>query len=68
MDNGENGDYCSKGLHVREVMACNHVGINTLVLAQSRNFFLRSSGYVVFEENVCKVVCPDCLLKGSRSQ
>lgn len=65
MDNGENGDHCPKCLHVREVMACDHVGINYLVLTNTRNFFLRSSGYIVFEENVCKVVCPACLLKGS---
>jgi len=63
VDIGDSGDHCPKGLHVREVMACDHVGINYLVLANTRNFFLRSSGYVVFEENVCKVVCPACLLK-----
>lgn len=66
MDNGENGDHCPKGLHVREVMACDHVGINYLVLQGTRNFFLRSSGYIIFEQDVCKVVCPNCLLTSSR--
>lgn len=57
-----------RGLYVREVMACDHVGINYLVLKGTRNFFLRSSGYIVFEEDVCKVVCPDCLLRGASQQ
>lgn len=63
MDNGENGDHCQKGLHVSEVTACDHVGINYLVLKDTRNFFIQKSGYVVFEEDRCKVVCPACLMK-----
>ena len=64
VDNGENGDHCPIGLHVREVLACDHVGINYLVLDGTRNFFIQKSGYIVFEENVCKVVCPACLMMG----
>ena len=66
MNNVENGDHCPKGLHVREVVACDHVGINLLVLEDTRNFYLRSSGYVVFEENLCKIVCPACLFESTK--
>lgn len=55
-----------RGLFVREVQACDHVGINMLVLADVKNFFLRQPGYIVFEQDVCKVVCPTCLLNGSQ--
>jgi len=61
---GNSGDHCEKGWHVREVLACDHVGINYLVLDGTRNFFIQKSGYVVFEENKCKVVCAACLMMG----
>lgn len=67
MDIGNIGDDRKKGLYVREVVACDHVGINMLVLAGVRNFFLRQPGYIVFEQDLCKVVCPACLLKGFSS-
>lgn len=67
MDNGNIEENSRKGLYVREVVACDHVGINYLVLDGTRNFFLRSSGYVVFEEGLCKIVCPDCLMKSTRA-
>lgn len=67
MDIGNYGDDREKGLYVRDVIACDHVGINMLVLANVRNFFLRQPGYIIFEENRCKVVCPACLLRGSES-
>jgi len=65
VDIGDSGDHCTKGLHVREVLACDHVGINYLVLDGTRNFFIQKSGYVVFEEGKCKVVCPSCLMMGA---
>ena len=65
MDNGNNGEDGRRGLFVREVMACDHVGINQLVLNNTRNFYIRNSGYVVFEDDACKVVCPNCLLKST---
>jgi len=68
VDYGNNGEDGRRGLYVREVMACDHMGINQLILQNSRNFFIRSSGYVVFEQDVCKVVCPDCLLISASSQ
>ena len=67
MDNGDFGDERAKGLYCREVVACDHVGINMLVLAGTRNFFLNQPGYIVFEENLCKVVCPACLLTATKS-
>ncbi|MGB3121900.1 MAG: hypothetical protein WBE58_23945, partial [Verrucomicrobiales bacterium] len=63
VDNGNIGEEKLKGLYVREVMACDHVGINYLVKTNTRNFFLQKSGYIVFEQDVCKVVCPACLIK-----
>lgn len=51
-----------KGLYCREVVACDHVGINYLVLKGTKNFYLRGPGYVVFEENLCKIVCPGCFI------
>lgn len=65
MDIGINEDRCEKGLHVREVVACDHVGINTLLLAGARNFYVSGTAYIVFEEDRCKVVCPSCLLKST---
>ena len=65
MDIGNTGEQKRKGLFVREVQACDHVGINMLVLANVRNFFLRQPGYIVFEKDLCKVVCPECLLKAT---
>lgn len=65
MDIGNIGEEKRKGLYVREVLACDHVGINMLVLAGVRNFFLRQPGYIVFEDDLCKVVCPACLLKST---
>lgn len=65
MNIGNIGGECPKGLHVREVVACDHVGINLLVLDGTRNFYVRSSGYVVFEENLCKIVCPTCLSRAT---
>lgn len=61
---GNIGEESKKGLYVREVVACDHVGINYLVLDGTRNFFLQKSGYIVFEEDLCKVVCPACLMMG----
>ena len=55
-----------RGLFIREVQACNHVGVNMLVLANVRNFFLRQPGYIVFEDDLCKVVCPECLMKATK--
>jgi hypothetical protein len=55
-----------RGLYVREVLACDHVGVNLLILADVRNFFLSQPGYIVFEENLCKVLCPQCLLKATK--
>jgi len=66
VDNGNFGDRCEKGLHVREVVACDHVGINTLLLGGTRNFFVSGTAYVVFEEDRCKVVCPACLYTSAR--
>ena len=66
MDNGNIEENERKGLFVREVQACDHVGINMLVLANVRNFFLRQPGYIVFEDDLCKVVCPECLLKSTK--
>jgi hypothetical protein len=63
VDNGNIEGNSRKGLYCREVVACDHVGINYLVLNGTRNFYLRSSGYVVFEEDLCKIVCPECLMK-----
>lgn len=65
MDIGNSGIKNRNGFYVREVVACDHVGINYLVMAGTRNFFIAKSGYLVFEEDLCKVVCPECLLKGS---
>lgn len=65
MDNGNIGDACSRGLHIREVVACDHVGINELVLGETRNFFFRSSGYLIFEQDKVKAVCPACLFIGA---
>ena len=65
MDIGNNEDRCGKGLHVREVAACDHVGINTLKLAGAQNFYVSGTAYIVFEDDRCKVVCPACLLKST---
>jgi len=67
VNNGNSGEATRRGLFVREVQACDHVGINLLVLADVRNFFLRQPGYIVFEDDLCKVVCPDCLLKATNA-
>lgn len=65
MDNGNIEENERKGFYVREVVACDHVGINYLVLAGTRNFFVQRSGYIIFEEELCKVVCPACLMKAT---
>lgn len=65
MDIGNSGIRNLNGLYVREVVACDHVGINYLVRDGTRNFFMRESGYIVFEEDLCKIVCPRCLLSGT---
>ncbi len=67
MDIGNNEENSRKGFYVREVVACDHVGINYLVLQGTRNFFIQKSGYLVFENDLCKVVCPGCLIKASGS-
>lgn len=64
MDNGNIGEANKKGLYVREVVACDHVGINYLVLSGTRNFFMQKSGYIVFEEDLCKIICSDCFIRG----
>lgn len=65
MDNGNIEKNGRKGFYVREVVACDHVGINYLVLSGTRNFYLQKSGYLIFEEDLCKVVCPLCLMKAT---
>lgn len=65
MDNGNIRDNVRNGLYVREVMACDHVGINFLVTPRTKNFLVSGSAHIVFEEDVCKVVCPACLLKAT---
>lgn len=65
MERESNGK-ATRGRFVREVQACDHVGINLLVLADVWNFFQRQPGYIVFEEDLCKVVCPACLLKATK--
>lgn len=67
MNIGNIGIENRKGLYVREVMACDHVGINTLKLQGTQNFYLSSHGYLVFEDDVCKVVCPNCLMISAKS-
>lgn len=67
MDIGNIGDSNQQGLYCREVAACSHVGINVLMLPATKNFYVTGSAYIVFEEGLCKVVCPACLLKGSTS-
>lgn len=64
MDNGNIGEELRNGVYVREVVACDHVGINLLVLADVWNFFQRQPGYIIFEEGLCKVICPECFVKG----
>lgn len=68
MDIGNNEESGKKGLYCREVVTCDHVGINTLMLRGTRNFFISRSAYVVFEDDLCKILCPNCLLKGSNLQ
>jgi len=63
-ENSGNGE--RKGFMVRQVLACEHVGINQLVLRDTVNFYIKKCGYVVFEEEKCKVVCPSCLLLSSQ--
>jgi len=65
VDNGNIEERSEKGLYCREVIACDHVGINNLALAETLNFFIQRSGYIVFENNLCKVVCMNCLLKST---
>lgn len=65
MDNGNIEDEKPKGLYCRELLACDHVGMNYLVLAGTRNFYSQGPCYIVFEENLCKVVCPQCFVTGS---
>lgn len=68
MDIVDIGEENRKGLSVREVVACDHVGVNRLVLHSTQNFYSRGPCYIVFEENLCKVVCAECLLKASSFQ
>jgi len=63
----ESGIKNRNGFYVREVVACDHVGINYLVLEGTRNFFVQKSGYIVFEEDLCKVLCPNCLMQSTKS-
>lgn len=61
MNNGNIGE--KRGLYVREVVACDHVGINYLILSDVRNFYMRLGGYIVFEQDLCKIVCRECFIK-----
>lgn len=63
MDIGDFGEATKKAVVCREVVACDHVGINYLCMPDTQNFFLRGPGYLVFEEEKVKVVCPQCLIK-----
>lgn len=65
MDIGNIVENQRKDFYVREVIACDHVGINYLVLAGTRNFFSRGPSYTIFEQDLCKILCPECFIKGA---
>lgn len=67
MDIGNIGEEVGIGMKIREVVACDHVGINRLVLLGTQNFFCQGPCYIVFEEGLCKVVCPHCLFASTNA-
>lgn len=54
------------GIQITEVVACDHVGVNRLVLNDTQNFYTRGPAYIVIEEGKIKVVCPECLLRATK--
>jgi len=54
------------GIEIREVVACDHVSVNRLILTNTQNFYTQGPAYIVIEEGKIKVVCPECLLRATK--